>query len=250
MDQAILQTLLPNRPIRYFASTDSTMTQAKRWLSEPLYLPSGALVVADEQLAGRGRLGRTWLTPPASALAISLILRGAYKPMDFTMAGALAVAEAIEPFAAGQVGIKWPNDVLIDGKKVSGILTEGLWEGEALSVAIVGIGVNLTVDFAGTPVEATATSLHHHTALPIDRGVLLATIVTGVERWIQAENRFATWQARLVTLGQAVTVSDGAGQRYSGMAKAVQPDGALLVTLPDGNEKPFWAGEVENQRQI
>jgi BirA family biotin operon repressor/biotin-[acetyl-CoA-carboxylase] ligase len=160
--------------------------------------------------------------------------------MSPIMAGALAISAALDPFAPGLVSLKWPNDVLLNGRKVAGILAESLWQSQQLQAVILGMGVNLAVDFAGTDLASTATSLTQHTDQAIDRAELLATIVLGVERWLAAPDLWQHWKDRLITLGQPVTINGD----IRGVAQSVQEDGALVVLLDSGQTQTVWAGDV------
>ncbi|MBI3739624.1 MAG: biotin--[acetyl-CoA-carboxylase] ligase, partial [Chloroflexi bacterium] len=147
MNQRELQKALSSLPLgglRYFESIGSTNDEALAWATEGARDLS--LVVADEQTAGRGRSGRKWLTPPGSALAFSLILRPTEaertRPARTTGLSALALSDSLRTRGLA-AQIKWPNDVLISGKKVAGILVESVWTGDALDASILGMGVNV-----------------------------------------------------------------------------------------------------------
>jgi len=148
LDVERLQSDLPSHglgePLHFFQSIGSTNDHAMSLARDGA--PHGTLVVAEEQTEGKGRFGRKWFTPPNSALAFSLLLRPEGIPIeamgDLTALGALAVAEAIEGLGIeGQ--IKWPNDVMLIGQKVAGVLVEGSWIGDQLEHAILGIGINV-----------------------------------------------------------------------------------------------------------
>ena len=145
---------LPLGPLRYYSQCGSTNDEARRWLEGGG--PDLALVIAETQTAGRGRLERRWYTPPESALAFSLVLRpGKTSPgldpdlppegtMHLTALGALAVCQALEEQYRLDAQIKWPNDVLVGGCKLAGILAESHWQGSELTGTILGIGINVT----------------------------------------------------------------------------------------------------------
>jgi len=238
MNQATLQPLLTPRPVRFYASTASTMSDAEQWLMANPYVAHGAVVVADEQRQGRGRLQRGWLTPPKTALAMSIILRHGQHP---TLCGALAVLQAIESLTALTGQLKFPNDVLIDGKKVAGILATQ--SSTHPDVTILGMGVNVAVDFSDSDLADKATSINHHLEAPIDRQALLHKILQGVDRWCQAADVMPQWKARLNTLGQFVTVYSH-DRQVQGWADDVNADGALVVRLVDGTVETFLAGDV------
>jgi BirA family biotin operon repressor/biotin-[acetyl-CoA-carboxylase] ligase len=257
MNPLDLQHALGVRPFRYFDSTDSTMLDAQNWLAENPDLPSGAVVIADEQRQGRGRLGRGWLTPPGTAIAMSLILRAEYPPQQMTILGAMGVAETLDTYLPQQSTLKWPNDVLLNGKKVCGVLAELVWEGNKLIASVIGMGINVAVDFRGSPLEHTATSLADHLTQPIDRVQLITGVLGHIDHWLAIlqthyTNPYAAlmpsplhsaWKARLGTLGKSIQLQDGE-TTFSGIALDVDDDGALRVQLDDGSIHRFWAGDV------
>ncbi len=248
--QSLYEHALPSRAVRYIASVRSTMTEP--WLTDA---PDRAVVIAGEQTAGRGRGARAWLTPPESALALSMVLRGDDDAGLVTMLAGLAVCEALDGYPLPRAQLKWPNDVLVAGKKVCGMLAEGHAE-----AVILGIGLNIAVDFAGTCLAERATSLNDHLREPLaprDYPALVATILARVDAWRAAQRAHAAsqyggvapspvvaaWRARLVTLGADVQVHDGA-QVWRGRAVDVTRDGGLVVALADGVRRTFYAGDV------
>lgn len=248
MNEAQLRQQLGPRPLRYFPTVGSTNQAATDWLAEQPDLSSGAVVIANEQSAGRGRLGRGWLTPPGTAIAMTVLLRDLPSPARATMLGAVAVAESLEPFAP--VTLKWANDVQVAGKKLCGILAEALWQGDEAPVIILGIGINLTVDFRGTPLAAQALSLADVSSQPIDRVALIGAILDRLTHWTAAGTGpyadlplYHAWKRRLHTLGQAVTVYTPQ-ETLQGRALDVDEQGALLVTLDSGETRRFMAGDV------
>jgi BirA family biotin operon repressor/biotin-[acetyl-CoA-carboxylase] ligase len=193
--------------------------------------PHGALVTAGGQTAGRGRQGRTWTTPPGTALALSLVLRDA--PPLLPLVAAVAVAEECGP----QARIKWPNDVLVDGRKVAGILAEGRpHEGWT----VLGIGVNVAVDPAGLPPE-----LHDRAGTlgrePADVEPFLTALLAALERALALGTPalLDAWRARDALVGHAVAWAGG-----EGVAAGIDGEGRLVVALPDGGRTTLNAGEV------
>jgi BirA family transcriptional regulator, biotin operon repressor / biotin---[acetyl-CoA-carboxylase] ligase len=221
----ILQNHL-NRPFKYFESVDSTNDIAKTWLQEGA--PSGAVVIADEQLKGRGRKDRTWHTPPNVAIALSVILRPDQDHLSrINLLGALSVYDLAEYVGCTQVGIKWPNDVQINGKKVSGILPEVVWDGDELAGVVLGIGVNVRVDFSKTDLQDNAINLETSVGKKLDRADLIVYLLKRIDMWYQriaSDALFVTWKNRLNMLGIRVKIED-----LEGLAVNVEPDGALLV---------------------
>ena len=244
LDLRLLAERMGNRPYRFYPTLPSTMDVARDWLREGA--PHGAVVLADEQTAGRGRLNRPWQTPPDSALALSVVLRAAPSALpQVSMLGALAVAEALDKLGVQQVGIKWPNDVLIAGQKVCGILVEVDWDGITLRGVIMGIGVNIALDFSGTDLDGQATSIQTALGSPVDRLDVLIEIIHGIDtRWalLGSSTLLKMWKARLVTLGRRVTVH--APYSFTGVAEDVDDDGALWVRDQEGLRRRVLAGDV------
>ena len=248
--RAGLDTRFVGRNLVYLPETGSTNTEARRLAQAGA--PEGALVIADYQTAGRGRLDRRWLAPPGSSLLLSLIFRPALAPHQaqrLTMICGLALLEAVEAETGLRLGLKWPNDALIGGRKVAGILTELSLRGAAVDYAVVGMGLNVNLDPARLPDDllAPATSLSHELGRPVDRLSLLWAFLRAVERRYLAlqagRSPQAEWARHLVTLGQPVTVSAG-GATFGGLAEGVDADGALLVRREDGRVQRVLAGDV------
>lgn len=245
LDDVRIREAFPGRHVQFLPQAESTNTLAMEWLRSGA--PHGAFVTADEQLKGRGRKGRSWHTPPGAALAVSIIL---HPPVDvlwqMSMLGAVAIADVCEAVGAQPVGIKWPNDVQIGGRKVSGVLPEAVWEGERLLGVVLGLGLNVRVDFASTELAESAVSLEAVIGRRLDRLVLLRHLVAAVDLWwghLNDKKLFACWQERLITLGQAVTIS-GESESLSGIAEAVDATGALLVRMEHGELRRIVAGDL------
>ncbi|MCW2994680.1 MAG: biotin--[acetyl-CoA-carboxylase] ligase, partial [Conexibacter sp.] len=188
-------------------------------------------VTAAAQTAGRGRQGRVWTTQPGAAVTMSLVLRD--PPPMLPLVAAVAVAETCGEDAR----IKWPNDVLVDGRKVAGILAEGRpHEGWA----VLGIGVNVAVDVSGLPEELLekAGSLGRARA---DVEPFLSSLLGALSRWLDAPTGAVldAWRERDALLGQEVAWSGG-----TGVAAGIDGEGRLVVTLPAGGQTALNAGEV------
>lgn len=241
----ILEQALGNRPLRYFESIGSTNDVAQKWALEGT--AAGSVVVANEQRAGRGRMGRGWQTPPQQALAMSVILRPTIDPTHLqrvTVLGGLAVAEALRAYV--NPVLKWPNDVLIGTRKVCGILAEAFWQGETLRAVVLGIGINIRVKFAGTPLEGIATSLEDHTTQPVSRVRLITQLLERIDYWsnrIHDPLLVATWREWLVTIGQQVHIQTQQGV-IEGTAYDVDSAGALLVVDAQGYKHRVMVGDV------
>lgn len=207
----------------------------------------GTVVVADSQAAGRGRRGRAWVDEPGASLLASIVLRPRLDPArlpGLSLAAAVAVAEALTRTAGLTPRLKWPNDVLIGGRKVAGILLESRVTGEQ-ATTILGIGVNLAQRVFPADLAQRATSIWLASGRLVDRDSLLAALLDALAEWRRRLERqgFAPvrtrWRALADTLGRPVTV-DG----VSGVAVDVDADGALVVADADGRRRRVVAGEV------
>jgi BirA family biotin operon repressor/biotin-[acetyl-CoA-carboxylase] ligase len=236
-----LQLALPNRAFRYYASVDSTNDLAMIWLKEGA--SGGSVVIADEQLKGRGRMGRVWHTPPKVALALSVILKPPLAHASkVSLLGGLCVAQLCESLGVEKVGIKWPNDVQIDGRKVCGVLPEAVWHNNQLLGVVLGMGVNVRVVFEGE-LANTAISLETVLQQRLQRAELIARLLAYVDEWAQqlgSDDFLQAWKSRLVTLGKHVTIN-----QLSGIATDVDTDGTLWIKTDDGRLEQVIAGDVQ-----
>jgi BirA family transcriptional regulator, biotin operon repressor / biotin---[acetyl-CoA-carboxylase] ligase len=228
-----MRTRSVGMPRAHFRTVDSTNEQAKALALDGA--PHGTLVTADEQTAGRGRQGRTWTAPPGRALLLSLVLRVA-QPALVPLAAGVAAAETVGDHAR----IKWPNDVLVEGHKVAGILVEGRpQEGWA----VLGIGLNVAIRPDDFPPELrdSAGTLGRE---PTELEPTLHRLLEALERWLEADQDtvIAAWRARDALEGRRIEWAEGAG-------KAVGIDGAgrLLVGTSSGTVA-LDAGEVHLKR--
>lgn len=255
MDQVSIENALaglPLGPIRYLDRVGSTNDAALDWMEAGA--PDLAVVIADEQTSGRGRSGRAWFTPPGAALAISFGLipgrseTGLSLPR-FTALGALAVADSLQTHFQQKTSIKWPNDVLIEGKKVAGVLAESRWAGNRLTALILGIGINIApasvppADRLGFPAVALETALGR----PVPRLDVLKSVATQVVRWrrkIASQEFLAAWEARLAFRGQRVRVEAEDQQPVEGQLLGLNAEGALRLGLSDGREVTVRVGDL------
>ncbi|MGH2699362.1 MAG: biotin--[acetyl-CoA-carboxylase] ligase [Actinomycetota bacterium] len=261
LSDEILERALLGRFGRYrrvYDSIDSTNLEALRWAAEQ-GAAEGSLVVADTQTAGRGRWGRSWLSQPGAGLLFSVVLRpSSVEPGLLTTAGGLAVARAIEVTSGLRATLKWPNDVLIGERKVSGVLVEATSAGHATNAVVLGAGINLHARREERPAEIaeSATSI----AQELDsagggrvppRAELLGSVLGELEA-LYAALSTNTGRAELIEeagvrssiLGRGVTVRFADGSSIEGVAAALAEDGALL--LDDG--RTVAAGEIERLR--
>lgn len=251
---AALATRRLGRPALFFPTVASTNDVIHQHAAAGA--GEGLLVVADEQTAGRGRLGRSWWAPPGTSLLISLLLRPpipAGRAGQMTMCLGLAAAEGIEQTTGLRPVLKWPNDLLLDGRKLGGILTELRTTADRLEYAALGLGVNVNVGrFAKSPhmpaeLVATVISLSSALGRPVERLALLVAILARCEVWydrlLAGESLHRAWAARLDTLGRSVTVTLASGA-LQGVATGVTTEGALLVRDEEGRVHTVWAGDI------
>jgi BirA family transcriptional regulator, biotin operon repressor / biotin---[acetyl-CoA-carboxylase] ligase len=248
-----LRSALGTRPFRYYPQVESTQNIAREWAAEDPSL-NGAVVIADEQTAGRGRQGRVWRSPPDAGLMCSVILRPQIAPEHLprlTIAGSVAVVGAFPSEIYPRVALKWPNDVLIGGRKVCGVLAEANWQGDDLPAVILGIGINVRADFSGSELGDSATSLEPELGRRIDRLALLAALLARVDHWaahIDSPALMDVYACWLGTLGKRVTVYTAPDKHdspaFEGVAESVAEDGALAVRLDSGEVRRIVAADV------
>ncbi|MCA9871858.1 MAG: biotin--[acetyl-CoA-carboxylase] ligase [Anaerolineae bacterium] len=212
----------------------------------------GLVVVAGQQTAGKGRLGRDWWSPAEGGLYVSLLLRPRITPDRLgwiTMAVSLGAAEAIEMVCSVRPALKWPNDLTWRGRKLAGVLAEAVFVAGQISYVIAGIGLNVQTDFSQRPdLAMQATSLYKITSQPIPIKLLLETLLARIETHYLALQEGISpqprWAVRLATLGQTVTITTMAGETLAGIAERVEDDGRLLLRLADGDARVVSAGDV------
>ena len=217
--------------------------------------PEGTVVLADTQSGGKGRMGRVWSSPAGVNLYCSIILRPRVMPYEapqLTFLSAVAVARAIELVAGISPEIKWPNDVLIDGKKVAGLLNEMSAETDGINFVILGIGVNLNMTAGQFPADLRhpATSLLLETGRPVARARFAAIMFNELDRLYACflNQGFGPvreeWQQRCNAHARELSVSDGGKELVRGMFAGIDEFGALLVHRPDGSLERVLSGDV------
>ncbi len=251
---ATLFTDLPQISIvEHYPSIGSTNDRARELAQQGT--PQIALIAADEQLAGRGRQGRSWFTPAGSALAFSLLLRpviAAQQAMRLTMLAGLAAVEGIEWATDLRLALKWPNDIVFahSGRwwKVGGILTECAFQNDAIEYAVIGMGLNINVDFSQQlELRDIATSLMQLAGHELDRwNVLKAVVAAFCDRYVDLphdQDLREAWAARLINLHQTIRVNLN-DQILEGYAEGVDVDGALLLRTAEGKTQRLLSGDV------
>ena len=259
-----LQAATVGHTIDYHGALSSTMQAAHELAIQP-ETRTGTLVVAEEQSAGQGRMQRRWEAPFAQGLLVSLILKDDQLPQNPTQApmlAGIALVRAIvqvAPELADEIGLKWPNDVLLGedlatGQKVAGILIESSYRNDQLEYAIVGMGINVNqqaAELPAVPPEAPApTSLRLHLGRPLDRSSLLIALCTAWAELLGPQRMThdieQEWRNLLYTLGQPVTVRyfGESGAVLSGVAVDVTADGELMVQDDAGRTVVVSSGDV------
>ena len=249
-----LTTDWAGRTLHYFDETGSTNIDAKRYAEEGE--PHGTTVVANMQSAGRGRRGRLWQSPAGSAIYMTILLKPRFIPDKasmLTLVMALSVADAIAEATGLSAGIKWPNDVVVNKKKVCGILTEMNVELDYIQYVVIGVGINVnnnSPEEFPEGIRQTATSLKIESGMQISRAALLERVLAHFEKnyniftkTLDLSALMEAYDSRLLNLNAEVRVLDPKGE-YTGIARGIDPTGELLVEKENGEVVPVYAGEV------
>ncbi len=250
----LLSTSDIGRTVHFFEEVGSTNEEAFRLANEGA--AHGEVVICERQTRGKGRRGRTWVSPANLNLYCSVILRPDLPPVrtpELTLVAAVALANTLKDSGAS-AAIKWPNDVQVDGRKIAGILTELSADVERVQFAVLGIGVNLNAQTADFPAEVaqTATSLALTRGEKVPRALFAAALFTRLEQWLErhADEGFGpirqAWKELSSTLGQEVLVKTDKLE-LRGVAEDIDEAGALMVRVGDRLERVL-AGDVEQLR--
>jgi len=216
--------------------------------------PEGLVVVADSQSHGKGRLGRKWISPPGVNLYFTVLLRPPFPPGEasvLTLTAAVAVVSAIRNYTGVNAGIKWPNDILLNGKKAGGILLEMKAADNRINLLAVGIGlnVNMSPDELPEDIKSLSTSIKIETGKSVDRGILLGKILAEIENTYKIllnGNKRALineWIRLNSTLRNKVTVRNYE-RVISGIAENINDNGELVIRLPSGETETVSGGDV------
>ena len=257
-----LGTRLIGQKVLYYPSLTSTMEIARRAARQGA--AEGTVIIADEQTAGRGRLKRAWLTPRGN-IALSVVLHPELSSLPaMIMLASLAVVHSIESVTGLKPQIKWPNDVLVNGKKVCGILIENDFQGATLTATIIGIGIDVNLQLADFPeIQSIATSLSAQLGSEVSRLKLVRCLLVEIDKLYLAlagggspsaeftlseanvlrTSLYEEWRDRLITLGKKVRAT-AVDTVYEGVAESVDRDGSLLLRRPDGSLTRVVAGDV------
>ena len=248
--QQALQTVAVGRYLVHRSSTESTMALARREADEGA--PHGTLVLAEEQTAGRGRRGRSFFSPPGENLYFTLVLRlpvEVHSHLPIAIPVAICEAVAAEGVAAR---IKWPNDIWVAERKVSGMLVDAELTPEG-AVAMPGIGINVNGDPALNPeLRDIATSLARELGRHVERERLLARVCNRLEPLLTAspERLVERYRELSMVIGRNITVQPLSGAAYDATATGIEPDGSLRITRPNGEVECILAADVSIRPRI
>jgi BirA family biotin operon repressor/biotin-[acetyl-CoA-carboxylase] ligase len=240
-----LKTRFIGRQTLYYPSLPSTMDAARQAAQQRA--AAGTIIIAGKQTAGKGRLRRTWLSPRGN-IALSIILYPDIASLPYLiMIASLAAVHAIEAVTRIKTQIKWPNDILIDGKKVCGVLIENEIKRNGVAFSLVGIGININLNVTAHPeIATTAASLKSPTGQDL-RITIIRSLLTEFEKLYlklpHGQPIFKAWRSRLVTLGNKVRATSSS-QVIEGTANSVDESGALFIRQPDGSLVRVVAGDV------
>lgn len=249
-----LTTKWAGRKIYYLDNTDSTNTAAKQYAEQGA--PHGTTVIADMQTKGRGRRGREWQSPSGRAVYMTIMLRPDFSPNKapmLTLVMALSVTQAIYDIIGLRAGIKWPNDIVLNAKKVCGILTEMSTESDCVKHVVIGVGINANNDSTeefSEEIRQKATSLKIESGIHVIRAELIERVLYYFEknydtfvRSLDLSGIMDEYSERLINRGAKVRVLEPQGE-YSGVARGINASGELLVEKENGEIVQVYAGEV------
>lgn len=246
-----VNTTWAGREVTYFDLTDSTNTQA-RILAEQ-GAPHGTLVVADQQDGGKGRRGRSWVSPAGEGIWMTILLRPEMNPINasmLTLVMALAAEKGIRETTGQKSLIKWPNDLVLNKKKICGILTEMSTDQMEIKYVLIGIGINVSQTEFPDEIKETATSLYKESGELTPRSKIIAGIMAALEEYYEIfmktedmSGLIEVYNERLVNLGNEVCILDPKGE-FRGISTGINEAGGLMVRLEDGSETEVISGEV------
>lgn len=249
--KSLLGTEWAGRKVVYYDETDSTNNRAKD--SGEKNGAHGTLFIADKQNAGKGRRGRAWESPSGKSIYMTILLRPQITPDKapmLTLIMGLSVAEGIRKVSGAETAIKWPNDIVMNKKKVCGILTEMATEMEYVNYVVIGVGINVNQEYFSEGIKEIATSLYEETGTVYQRSELIAAVLERFEKnyemFLETGDLSGirkAYDSILVNRGQEVKVLEP-GNEYRAVAEGINKNGELIVRLSDGRQKNIFAGEV------
>ena len=256
--QGLSTKVFGKKNIIFLKETDSTNTRAKELAAQGA--PEGTLVIAEKQTSGRGRRGRNWFSPPGGGIYCSLILRPVLSPSEtprITLMTAVVLAETLISLMKLKLRIKWPNDILVNGKKLAGILTEISTEMDAVNYIVVGLGMNVNTQLEDLPreIKKTATSILIETKKPFPRVKLIQHYLKLYEKYYDMfkKNDFKPimkrWRELADIIGKQIRV-DVIGKTHIGKVVDVDNDGVLILKDDKGVLQRIFSGDVTLARQL
>lgn len=249
--ESLMDTKWAGSNVVYYDEIDSTNNRAKE--AGDNKAPHGTLFVADMQVAGKGRRGRVWQSPAGSSIYMTILLYPEIPPLkapQLTLVMAIAVAEGIKEVTGLDTKIKWPNDIVVNGRKICGILTEMSTEIDYINHVVIGAGINVNQDDFPEDIRKTASSLKMELGKQVKRSELIAAIMKSFEKdyeiFVKTEDLSGLqelYNSMLVNLDRDVKVLEP-GNEYEAHALGINKTGELIVRTPEGEEKEIYAGEV------
>ncbi len=263
LNPSLIEAYLSSRQLAfgfdYFETIDSTNDEALRQLTGGKEAPF--VIVAREQTRGRGRFGRTWHSGADGNLYVSFGFRPLVEParmQTFTLWMGVNVCEVIHNFTHAVPGLKWPNDLLFDGRKAGGMLTEARMDADQIRDLVFGLGLNVNSETASWPetLHGRAISLAEHTRTPVDlnkfTAALIGRILDAYEQFISGayEKTFAErWHRFDVLRGKTITIVQGS-REVQGVATGIDNEGSLILRTDKGKSERFRAGEVTLDKNV
>ena len=249
--ESLMDTKWAGSNVVYYDEIDSTNNRAKE--AGDNKAPHGTLFVADMQVAGKGRRGRVWQSPAGSSIYMTILLYPEISPLkapQLTLVMAIAVAEGIKEVTGLDTKIKWPNDIVVNGRKICGILTEMSTEIDYINHVVIGAGINVNQDDFPEDIRKTASSLKMELGKQVKRSELIAAIMKSFEKdyeiFVKTEDLSGLqelYNSMLVNLDRDVKVLEP-GNEYEAHALGINKTGELIVRTAEGEEKEIYAGEV------
>ena len=249
--ESLMDTKWAGSNVVYYDEIDSTNNRAKE--AGDNKAPHGTLFVADMQVAGKGRRGRVWQSPAGSSIYMTILLYPEISPLkapQLTLVMAIAVAEGIKEVTGLDTKIKWPNDIVVNGRKICGILTEMSTEIDYINHVVIGAGINVNQDDFPEDIRKTASSLKMELGKQVKRSELIAAIMKSFEKdyeiFVKTEDLSGLqelYNSMLVNLDRDVKVLEP-GNEYEAHALGINKTGELIVRTDEGEEKEIYAGEV------
>jgi len=253
-----IKTEFLGKEIYYFDTIDSTNNYAKKIAEDGC--EEGTVVISDCQIAGKGRRGREWASLAGKGIYMSVVLKPLLEPSQMqliTLAASVAVAEALKEQTGMDLGIKWPNDIILDARKLCGILTEMTCETDKINYVILGLGVNVNQDMEDFPADLRDKAVSLKAGCKqltgenktFNRAKIIASILLHIEKYYKMlqsglnEEIIDKWRLHSITLGKQIMCSDSRGS-YLCIAEDITEDGHLVVKCEDGSVRELLSGEV------